>query len=47
MARYPELEIVRVGDIDVDRAKRAADEHAIPAWGTTRTSTPMTRSISW
>lgn len=33
MARYPELEIVRVGDIDVDRAKRAAGEHGIPGWG--------------
>ncbi|MBE1583674.1 Gfo/Idh/MocA family protein [Nonomuraea angiospora] len=33
LARYPELEIVRVGDIDVDRAKRAAEEHGIPAWG--------------
>ncbi|MFE2449030.1 Gfo/Idh/MocA family protein [Stenotrophomonas sp. NPDC087984] len=33
LARYPELEIVRVGDIDVARAKQAAAEHAIPAWG--------------
>lgn len=33
LARYPELEIVRVGDIDTDRAKAAAAEHGIPAWG--------------
>jgi predicted dehydrogenase len=33
MARYPELEIVRVGDIDVSRAKQAATDHEIPAWG--------------
>jgi predicted dehydrogenase len=33
MARYPELEIVRVGDIDVDRARQAAGEHGIAAWG--------------
>ncbi|GAA3354046.1 hypothetical protein GCM10017744_010150 [Streptomyces antimycoticus] len=33
LARYPELEIVRVGDINVARAKQAATEHAIPAWG--------------
>ncbi|MEU5030588.1 Gfo/Idh/MocA family protein [Streptomyces milbemycinicus] len=33
LARYPELEIVRVGDVDVARAKQAAADHAIPAWG--------------
>jgi len=33
LARYPELRIVRVGDIDVARAKQAAVEHDIPAWG--------------
>ncbi|MEV0384883.1 Gfo/Idh/MocA family oxidoreductase [Nonomuraea sp. NPDC050643] len=33
LARYPELEIVRVGDIDADRARRAAEEHGIPMWG--------------
>ena len=33
LSRYPELEIVRVGDVDTGRAKAAANEHAIPAWG--------------
>ncbi|GAB3000316.1 Gfo/Idh/MocA family oxidoreductase [Streptomyces pseudoechinosporeus] len=33
LARYPELEIVRVADIDVARAKQAAADHNIPAWG--------------
>ena len=33
LSRYPELEIVRVADIDVDRAKLAATEHGIPVWG--------------
>lgn len=33
MARYPELEIVRVADVDAGRAERAAGEHGIPAWG--------------
>ncbi|MPY62550.1 Gfo/Idh/MocA family protein [Streptomyces spongiae] len=33
LARYPELEIVRVADIDVARAEQAAAEHDIPAWG--------------
>lgn len=33
LARYPELEIVRVGDIDVARAKQASAEHNLPAWG--------------
>ncbi|MFF7467752.1 Gfo/Idh/MocA family oxidoreductase [Streptomyces sp. NPDC008092] len=33
LARFPELRIVRVGDIDVDRAKQAAEEHSVPAWG--------------
>ncbi|MGP4043871.1 Gfo/Idh/MocA family protein [Streptomyces sp. 2A115] len=32
-AHCPELEIVRVGDIDVARAKQAATDHNIPAWG--------------
>ena len=33
MARYPELEIVRVGDIDAARAEHAAGKHGIPGWG--------------
>ncbi|GAB2873756.1 Gfo/Idh/MocA family protein [Streptomyces mayteni] len=33
LRRYPELRIVRVGDVDVARAKQAAVEHSIPAWG--------------
>ncbi|MEV7872238.1 Gfo/Idh/MocA family oxidoreductase [Streptomyces sp. NPDC088124] len=33
LARYPELQIVRVGDIDTARAKQAAADHDIPAWG--------------
>ncbi len=33
LARYPELEIVRVADVDVARAKQAATEYGIPAWG--------------
>lgn len=33
LSRYPELEIVRVADVDVDRAKLAAAEYDIPAWG--------------
>jgi len=33
LSRYPELEIVRVGDIDTARARAAAAEHAIAAWG--------------
>jgi predicted dehydrogenase len=33
MTRYPELEIIRVGDIDPGRAKAAAAEHGLPAWG--------------
>ncbi|WP_262697475.1 MULTISPECIES: Gfo/Idh/MocA family protein [Streptomyces] len=36
LARYPELEIVRVADIDVARAKQAAADHSIPAWGDDR-----------
>ncbi|MGW0581095.1 Gfo/Idh/MocA family protein [Streptomyces sp. NPDC002920] len=32
-AHFPELRIVRVGDIDVARAKQAAADHAVPAWG--------------
>lgn len=30
---FPELEVVRVADVDTDRARRAADEYGIPAWG--------------
>jgi predicted dehydrogenase len=33
LAAYPELRIVRVGDIDVARAKEAAAEYGIPEWG--------------
>ncbi|MGX9884631.1 Gfo/Idh/MocA family protein [Streptomyces sp. NPDC002276] len=33
LARWPELRIVRVGDIDTARAKQAAAEHDIAAWG--------------
>ena len=33
LARYPELEIVRVGDIDIARARQAATDHGIAAWG--------------
>ena len=33
MRRYPELDIVRVGDVDAGRAKAAAAEHEIPVWG--------------
>ena len=33
LARYPELAVVRVGDVDTARAKRAAADHDIPAWG--------------
>ena len=33
MSRYPELPIVRVGDVDTARAKAAAEEHGIAAWG--------------
>jgi hypothetical protein len=33
MARYPELEIVRLADVDVERAKKAAVEYDLPAWG--------------
>ncbi|WP_063727084.1 Gfo/Idh/MocA family protein [Streptomyces sp. RTd22] len=33
LARHPELEIVRVADIDVARAEQAAADHSIPAWG--------------
>ncbi|GAA4627895.1 Gfo/Idh/MocA family oxidoreductase [Actinoallomurus vinaceus] len=33
MARYPELEIVRVADVDAARAEQAAGRHGIPAWG--------------
>ncbi|WP_369031523.1 Gfo/Idh/MocA family protein [Streptomyces adonidis] len=32
-AHFPELAVVRVGDIDTARAKQAAADHAIPAWG--------------
>ena len=33
LSRYPELKIARVGDIDTNRAKEAATEFDIPAWG--------------
>ncbi|NGO06688.1 Gfo/Idh/MocA family oxidoreductase [Streptomyces sp. HC44] len=33
LARYPELEIVRVADVDVARAKQAAADHNISSWG--------------
>ncbi|MFI7062390.1 Gfo/Idh/MocA family protein [Kribbella sp. NPDC050124] len=33
LARYPELTIARVGDVDTTRAKEAANEFGIPAWG--------------
>lgn len=33
LSRYPELRIVRVGDVDTQRAKDAAAEYDLPAWG--------------
>jgi predicted dehydrogenase len=33
LARYPELTVVRVGDIDTARAEKAAAEYGIAAWG--------------
>jgi predicted dehydrogenase len=33
LTRYPELQIGRIGDIDPTRAKQAAADHDIPAWG--------------
>jgi predicted dehydrogenase len=33
LARYPELQIARIGDIDPARAKQAAADHDIPEWG--------------
>jgi predicted dehydrogenase len=33
LSRYPHLTIARVGDIDTTRAKAAAAEYDIPAWG--------------
>lgn len=33
LSRYPELRIVRVADVDTERAKQAAAEHGLPAWG--------------
>ncbi|MEU0810921.1 Gfo/Idh/MocA family oxidoreductase [Streptomyces sp. NPDC005970] len=32
---FPELEVVRVADVEEARAKQAASEYAIPAWGGT------------
>jgi predicted dehydrogenase len=33
LKRYPELQVVRAGDIDVERAKEAADRYGYPAFG--------------
>jgi predicted dehydrogenase len=33
LARYPELTVVRVGDIDTVRAEKSAAEYGIAAWG--------------
>lgn len=33
LSRYPELRIVRVADVDTARARDAAAEHGVPAWG--------------
>jgi predicted dehydrogenase len=33
LANYPELRIVRVADVDTERARQAAAEHGLPAWG--------------
>lgn len=33
LAKFPELQIVRVGDVDAGRAERAAAEFGLPAWG--------------
>jgi len=33
LRRYPELRIVRVADVDTDRARQAAAECDLPAWG--------------
>ncbi len=33
LQRYPELQIVRAGDIDIDRAKQAAVRYGYPAFG--------------
>jgi len=33
LSRYPSLKITRVGDIDTARAKEAANEFGVPAWG--------------
>jgi hypothetical protein len=33
LRRFPELRIVRVGDVDTGRAKDAAAEYDLPAWG--------------
>lgn len=33
LSRYPELEIVRVADVDAQRAKEAAAEFGVPVWG--------------
>ncbi|MFC9432063.1 Gfo/Idh/MocA family protein [Streptomyces sp. NPDC056987] len=30
---FPELDVVRIADVDTARAERAAADHAIPAWG--------------
>jgi predicted dehydrogenase len=33
LRNFPELELVRVADVDPARAKQAAADHSIPAWG--------------
>lgn len=33
LSRYPELRIVRAADVDTDRARQAATEFDVPAWG--------------
>jgi hypothetical protein len=33
LSRYPELRVTRVGDVDTARAKEAAAEYDVPAWG--------------
>ena len=33
LSRFPELRIVRVADVDTARARDAATEHGVPAWG--------------
>ncbi|MBO1334562.1 Gfo/Idh/MocA family protein [Streptomyces sp. VRA16 Mangrove soil] len=35
LASVPQLQVVRVADLDQDRARAAAEQFGIPAWGTT------------